>query len=42
MSEKFRIDGHLYFSSTTRFFRDGTEITLAEFYDAFISLLRQH
>ena len=41
MSEKFRIDGHLYCASPTQFFRDGNEITLAEYYDAFIRLLRQ-
>jgi hypothetical protein len=40
MSEKFKIDGHQYRSSPTRFFRDGIEITLVEFYDALFRLLR--
>ena len=34
MSTEFRIDGHLYRSYPTRFFRDGIEITPAEFYEA--------
>jgi hypothetical protein len=34
MSTEFRIDGHLYRSYPTRFFRDGIEITPVEFYEA--------
>lgn len=34
MSTEFRIDGHLYRSYPTRFFRDGIEITPVEFYAA--------
>lgn len=45
MNKKFMIDGQLYRSSPTRLFsprcfRDGVEITLVEFYDAFFRLLR--
>jgi len=46
MSNKFRVDGHQYYSLhtqslDTQFFRDGIEVTLAEFYDAFFRRLRQ-
>lgn len=46
MSNKFRVDGHQYYSFHTQslhtqFFRDGIEVTLAEFYDAFFRRLRQ-
>lgn len=45
MSTKFIIDAHQYHSSHTQslhtlFFRDSTEITLAEFYAAFFMRLR--
>lgn len=40
MCEKFSLEGHLYYSSGERFFRDKAEITLAEFYNAFILRLR--
>lgn len=34
MSETYIINGHLYRAYPTRFFRDGIEITPAEFYAA--------
>jgi len=41
MSETFRLDGHLYYSSSSkRFFRDSVEITMEEFYTAFFKRLR--
>lgn len=40
MSEKFSLEGHLYYSTGSHFFRDKAEITLAEFYNAFIQRLR--
>ena len=41
MCEKFRVDGHLYYSSGQHFFRDSTEITPNEFYGAFYRRLKQ-
>lgn len=46
MSTKFMIDAHQYRSLHTQslhtlFFRDNTEITLAEFYTAFFLRLRR-
>lgn len=40
MCEKFRLEGHLYYSSGPRFFRDDAEITIGEFYNAFFMRLR--
>lgn len=40
MSEKFTLEGHQYYSFGKQFFRDKAEITLAEYYNAFILLLR--
>ena len=40
MSEKFRLDGHLYYSSPKQFFRDDTEITQGEFYNALFLRLK--
>lgn len=41
MSEKFRLDGHVYYASPQHFFRDATEITQAEFYNALFMRLKR-
>ncbi len=41
MSEKFRFEGHVYYSSPERFFRDAIEISRGEFYKTLFRRLKQ-